>query len=676
VIRVGVDVGGTFTDVTVLDERLGRIEVLKLPSTPDSPERAVHEGIGRIRAARRVSSFVHGTTIATNALLEGKAPPVALLVTAGFRDVLEIARQERPHMYDLFSRRPEPLAPRYLRLEVPERMTYLGTPSLALDEARVREIARELVDAGVRSVAVCFLHSYANPAHEHAVRRIFGEEAPELDLTLSSDVVREFKEYERMSTAVVNAYVKPPVRRYLEQLRVALRDQGIDALHVMQSNGGMMNVDAACEQPVQTILSGPAAGALAGAETARLAGFEDAISIDMGGTSFDVSIAVGGSLVFTTEGEIAARAIKVPLIDIHTLGAGGGSIAWIDRGGGLQVGPESAGAVPGPACYGVGGVLPTVTDANVVLGRCDARGLLAGALHVDESAAREAVRRIAEPLRLTIERAAAGIVDVVNAAMVHGMRYVSVERGNDPREFVLVAFGGCGPAHAVDLANALDMRVVLIPLHPGLHSAFGLLRADHRRDFVATMIQALDGVDPERLGHVLEGLVEDAVEVFAADGVPAESVTLLPLAEARYVGQGAVLSVPFRRPVDASTPGDVVRAFHALHRRQYGFDQPGEAVEVVNLRVVATAPVEKPALVEEELDGPDSSAAEIGTRRVFFDGVALLTALYERELLRPGNKLDGPAVVHQVDSTTVVPPGHVLKVDPYRNLMITREQRR
>jgi N-methylhydantoinase A len=596
-------------------------------------------------------------------------------VTAGFRDVLEIARQERPDMYDLFSRRPEPLAPRHLRLEVPERMTYLGTPSLALDEARVREIARELVEAGVESVAVCFLHSYANTAHEREVRRLFAEEAPELDVTLSSDVVAEFKEYERMSTAVVNAYVKPPVRGYLAQLRVALRDQGIDGFQVMQSNGGMMNVDAASEQPVHTVLSGPAAGALAGAETGRLAGFEDVLSIDMGGTSFDVSIAVGGSLVFTTESEIAGRAIKVPLIDIHTLGAGGGSIAWIDRGGGLQVGPESAGAVPGPACYGQGGVEPTVTDANVVLGRFDSRGLLAGALRIDEDAAREAVRRVAEPLGLTVERAAEGIVDVVNAAMVHGMRYVSVERGNDPREFVLVAFGGGGPAHAVDLADALDMRAVLIPPHPGLHSAFGLLRADHRRDFVATLMEPVDALDPDRLGARLGMLVENALGVFAAEGMPAESVSLLPLAEARYLGQGTAISVPFGRTVDGSTTREIARAFHSLHRRQYGFDQPGEAVELVNLRLVATAPVEKPALVEEELGSPDGSAAEIGTRGVIFGGAALPTTLYDRDRLRAGNELDGPAIVHQVDSTTVVPPGRVLRVDPYRNLVITRTGR-
>lgn len=668
---MGVDVGGTFTDVAVLDQSLGNLEVLKLPSTPDDPGRAVSEGISRVRGARLVAGFVHGTTVATNALLEGKAPPVALLVTAGFRDVLEIARQERPLMYDVFSQRPEPLAPRFLRFEVPERMTHLGTPSRELDEARVREIARELLVAEIGSAAVCFLHSYANAAHEQAVRRIFAEEAPEVDLTLSSEIVPEFKEYERMSTAVVNAYVKPPVRRYLNRLGDRLRDEGLDGFQVMQSNGGMMSVEAASAQPVHTVLSGPAAGALAGAESGRLAGFDDVVSVDMGGTSFDVSIAVGGSLVFATESEIAGRAIKVPLIDIHTLGAGGGSIAWIDGGGGLQVGPESAGARPGPACYGLGGDRPTVTDANVVLGRFDSRGLLAGAVQIDVSAARSAIQQIAEPLGLSVERAAEGVIDVVNSAMVHGIRYVSVERGNDPRRFVLVAFGGGGPAHAVDLAHALDMRAVLIPPYPGLHSAFGLLRADYRRDFAVTLMESLDPSSEERLARGWDGLVDEALAMFEAENIPLSSAVLLKVAEARYVGQGSTIPVPVDGDAGEETTERIVREFNALHRQSYGFDRPNETVEVVNLRLVATGQVQKPSLVEANLVEPDCREAEIGSRAVFFDGSEVATKLYDRDLLRPGHELDGPAIIHQVDSTTVVPPAYRLRVDGYRNLVIT-----
>jgi N-methylhydantoinase A len=667
VIRIGVDTGGTFTDVAVLG-RDGGIETFKLPSTPADPGRAVSEGIRNVRAERPITGLVHGTTVATNALLEAKAPHVALVVTAGFRDVLEIGRQDRPSMFDLFSQPVAPLSPRYLRFEVRERMSYRGEPTKALDEAEMRQVARDIAASEANSVAVCFLHSYVNDLHERRAREILLDEAPRLDVTISSAIVPEFKEYERMSTSVVNAYVKPSVCDYLGRLSSALRDDGIDGFQVMQSNGGMIGADAAGEHPVQTVLSGPAAGALAGADTGAIAGYSNVMSVDMGGTSFDISVAVDRTLLFRTESEIAGRAIKVPIIDIHTLGAGGGSIAWIDKGGGLRVGPESSGAIPGPACYGRGGKRPTVTDANVVLGRFDARGLLGGTMAIDEGAARAAIQSLAQPLGLGVERAAEGVIEVVNTLMVGGMRYLSVERGHDPREFALVAFGGGGPAHAVDLARALNMCAVVVPPHPGLHSAVGLLQADYRHDFVATLLMPLDSTVAV-LEERFQILQRQALETFDAEGIDADAVKILRLVEARYAGQGATLSMPVAALLEEVA--ELRDDFDALHEHAYGFANITESVEIVNLRLVATARVEKPRLAQNPLSASDGAVALVATKPVIFGGIECTTSVYDRSLLQPGAAVMGPAIIHQVDSTTVVHPDHQVLVDEHQNLVIT-----
>ena len=514
--RLGVDVGGTFTDLALYDADTNRLEFAKTPSTPDNQAVGVAAGIAEL--ARRygvmpeqVDFFIHGTTVATNTLLERKGAVTALVVTAGFRDVLQIGRQERPSLYDWRIRRPEPLAPRRLRFEVAERVVHTGEVLTPLTGAEIDRVVARLAAADVDAIAVCLLHSYANPAHERALGEALRRSLPGVTVALSHEVLPEFKEYERMSTTAINAYVSPVMERYLRRLEHTISDAGLKSeLYIMQSNGGTMGVETAIERPVHTIMSGPAAGVIGAAAIARQAGHANAISIDMGGTSFDVSLCYQGEVRQTQESEIERLPIRVPMVDVHTLGAGGGSIAWIDAGGALRVGPSSAGAVPGPACYGSGGTQATVTDANVVLGRLGESGLLGGAMPLDAALARMAVReRIADPLGIGVEEAAEGIVQVVNASMVKGIRVVSVSKGYDPREFCLVAFGGAGPLHASELAEEMDIPRVLVPVAPGVTSALGLLVADLRHDFARTVLRPGTDITPRELTYWFE-LMETA----------------------------------------------------------------------------------------------------------------------------------------------------------------------
>ena len=489
--RLGVDVGGTFTDLVLHEVESNRLEFAKTPSTPADQSEGVTTGalqlVNRLGISpQAIAFFIHGTTVATNTLLERKGARTALIVTRGFRDVLQIGRQDRPDLYDWTIRRTEPIVPRRLRFEVTERVLHTGEVIEPVSDADVAGIVRRLEEEQVEAVAVCLLHSYAHPAHERQVGEAIRKALPDITLSISSEVAPEFKEYERMSTASINAFVAPVMERYLRSLQAGIEAQGIDSdLHIMQSNGGTMSADAAVEKPVHTILSGPAAGVIGSVGLAAQAGELNTISVDMGGTSFDISLCYQGEVRRTQDSEIDRLPIKVPMVDIHTLGAGGGSIAWIDPGGALRVGPHSAGAAPGPACYGQGGAEPTVTDANLLLGRLSPDAFLGGLMKLDIGLARDAVRdRIAEPLGLGIEEAAEGIVRVVNAGMIKGIRVVSVAKGYDPREFTLVTFGGAGPLHAAELASELNIPKVLVPIAPGVTSALGLLMADLRHDLV------------------------------------------------------------------------------------------------------------------------------------------------------------------------------------------------
>ena len=677
-IRLGVDIGGTFTDIVLLDEETGALVVAKVPSVPTDPASAlvaaVQRALDRAGAAPdRVAILAHGTTIVTNAVLEGKLPPTALVTTEGFRDVLEIGRHLRPDMYDLFQDKPTPIVPRERRLGVRERTAPDGTVLTAIDPESAREVIDAIRAMRVDAVAISFLHAYANPANELEMKRRLTEALPGVLVSASSDVCREIREFERTSTVALNAAAMPVVARYLAALRERIeRVLPETQVLLMQSNGGSMTVGAARQAPVHLIYSGPAAGVLACQFIGRLTGRENVLGFDMGGTSTDISIVYRDVPRMTTEGGIGAHPVKLPMLDVHTIGAGGGSVAWLDGGGGLQVGPRSAGADPGPVAYGRGGTEPTVTDANLVLGRLAPDRFLGGEMRLHRDAALAAIReRVAIPLGLDPVHAAYGIVRIANANMERALRVSSAERGYDPRDFALIAFGGAGPLHAAALAPAVGVPWVLVPEAPGVFSALGLLVADIRHDLVRSFLARADQVPPatlealfaelERVGHAL--LEDDGVE-------PARRV-LLRTADLRYVGQAYEVNVPLPpAPLDPARIGEVLTRFHAQHQRLFAHSAPRDPVEIVSLRVAAVAPVVPPALRERPPTG--ATPKPTGRRPVFFEEADGFVdcPVFDRGDLGPGTRLAGPAIVEQMDSTTVVHPGQVVVVDGWGNLLI------
>lgn len=675
---LGVDVGGTFTDLALFDQDRGALLLAKVPSTPADPAQGVIHGIRQLIeehdiAPHAITFLIHGTTVATNAILEGKGVPTALLATRGFGDILDIVRQDRPRLYDWRAMRPAPLVPRSQRWEVAERILYDGREALPLDENQVRQIISEIKAMGLTSIAVCYLHSYVNPIHEQRTGALIAQLYPEASVSLSCEVLPEIKEYERTSTTVMNATVMPIVERYLGRLSQTISEMGIASrVLVMQSNGGIMTAETAGRKSVHTILSGLAGGVLGGVTLARQAGFENVITIDMGGTSFDISLAYRGQIRFTRESEIGGHAITVPMIDVHTLGAGGGSIAWIDAGGALQVGPQSAGASPGPACYGLGGRQATVTDANLVLGRLNPHYLLGGAMALHVDLARQAIQReVADPLGLSLEAAAEGIIRIVNANMLKGIRVVSVERGYDPREFTVVAFGGGGPVHAAELARELGAKMVMVPPAPGITSALGLLMADFRHDYTRTYLCTTDAMDLEELNEAFAGLEAQASAQLLDEGVPAEDILLMRSVEMRYLGQGHNLEVPVPAGyLDAQALHTINDAFHRLHHTTYGYSRPDETTEFVNLRLAGIGRLPKPQPRPIPAGG-HASQALIGRRAVYFEGRWHDTPIYARSLLRAGHRLEGPAIVEQMDSTTVILPGQAGEIDELGNILIT-----
>ena len=678
--RLGVDVGGTFTDLVLYDTDTNRLEFAKTPSTPVNQALGVAAGIRELMGRHdvspdRIDFFIHGTTVATNTLLERTGAKTALIVTAGFRDVLQIGRQDRPDLYDWRIRRSDPLVPRRLRFEAQERVLHTGEALTPLESDALEGIVKRLREAHVDAVAVCLLHSYANPVHERAIGDAIRRELPDIPVSLSHEILPEFKEYERMSTTTINAYVAPVMERYLRRLEEGIAEAGLKSdLYIMQSNGGTMGVETAIERPVHTILSGPAAGVIGAVAIAQQAGELNSISIDMGGTSFDVSLSYRGEVRRTQESELERLPVRVPMVDIHTLGAGGGSIAWIDPGGALRVGPQSAGADPGPACYDNGGAEATVTDANLVLGRLGETSLLGGTMTLDTDLARDVIsERIAGPLGLTVEEAAEGIVQVVNASMVKGIRVVSVSKGYDPREFCLVAFGGAGPLHASELADEMDIPTVLVPVAPGVTSALGLLMADLRHDFAQTVLRPGSELSASEITSWYEQLETQAMEQMAREDVAPEDVSLIRAADARYVGQGYELEVMVESgKLDQRDVEQIVERFHDAHVRTYGYASRDNSVEVVNLRVTALASMPRPDLASDSRNGGgDPSRALIGERNVYFRNEPKPTSIYNRTRLRPGDVIEGPAIVEQLDSTTVVWEGQRATVDNYLNLIVT-----
>ena len=677
--RLGIDSGGTFTDVVLFDDKKKALHITKTPSTPANPAIGVINGIKKIVSqvgieSNEIASLVHGTTVATNALLEYKGIRTALILTEGFKDILSIGRQDRPKLYDYFERRPEPFIPRHLRFEVPERTLYDGEILRPLDEEQVRGIAEKLKGMGIRGVAVCLLHSYANPTHEKRIKEIFKEHYPEAVVSTSHEILPEFREYERMSTTVINTYVMPIIDRYLQDLQRMMREEGLTAdLNVMQSNGGVMTSRSAGEKSVHTILSGPAGGVMGSLAIGTQIGMKNLITVDMGGTSFDICLIHGGKIHFTKESEIGGHPIKIPMIDIHTIGAGGGSVAWIDPGGSLRVGPQSSGANPGPVCYRLGGKEPTVTDANLVLGRLDPSYYLGGEMSLDVEAAKQAILgKIARPLKLSLEEAAEGIIKVINASMVRGIRKVSVEKGFDAREFSMICFGGGGPLHSLELAEELRIPTVVVPISPGVNSALGLLIADFRYDYSQPFLKKTQDIRLDSFNQGFKDLEAKATQQMMEEKIPREDRVILRSVEMRYSGQGYELEVPV--PNGTLTRKDLKRisdTFHQTHRQLYGYASPQETTEFVYLRIAALGKIPKPKFKKEKEGDHKPARALKGKRKVFVQGKYVSPPIYERALLRPADKIQGPAIIEQMDSTTFLSYGHRAQVDPYLNLIVT-----
>ncbi len=684
--RVGIDTGGTFTDFVWLDGD-GRLQIYKHLSTPTDPSQAVLAGLAT-QAGPPEAMIVHGSTVATNALLERRGARTALITTAGFRDVLAIGRQNRPELYALVPTKPEPLVPKTWRFEVDERVTAQGEILKPLDISELDPIFRRFSEAGIESVAVCLLFSFLRPEHERRIRQVMRayESAAretrglkpdrEWHISLSSEILPEFREYERTSTTVINAYVAPLMSRYLNRLAVELAPR---ALAIMQSNGGIISAKTAGNQAARTVLSGPAGGVVGGQFVAGQAGFSDIITFDMGGTSTDVALCPG-RLPLTGEGEIAGMPLRLPMIDIHTVGAGGGSLAYLDPGGALHVGPQSAGADPGPACYGrwpetdsTPGIAgqATVTDANLILGRLDAEHFLGGQMRLEVSAATRAVGKLAEQMGGTLEEAAWSIIQVANINMEAAIRRISVERGYDPRLFTLVAFGGAGPLHACELAENLLIPRVFVPAVPGVLSALGMLVARPTKDYSQTVMKPLAENDDDSLIWLEESFADlerRALAEMQFEGFQADEVSLIRRLDMRYIGQSHELTVTL--PPDNKQPM-ITSLFHEEHERRYSYQRPEAPVEVVHIRLVAAAQSTLPALPREEDHGPDASQALLGRKPVWFNQKALFSLLFQRELLKSGNRFYGPAVVFQYDTTTVIPPGWQAKVDGYGNLILT-----
>jgi N-methylhydantoinase A len=677
-VRVGVDIGGTFTDIVTV--RDGRVGVHKTPSTPDAPEEAVVTGLEEVAARgadgreslalEDVGFLGHGTTVATNAVLEGEWAETALVTTEGFRDVLEIGRQTRPDLYDLHAEKPDPVVPRDRRFEVGGRIDERGRELEALDEAAVRDLAPALSDA--ESVAVSLLFPFEDDGHERRVRDLLREAGVDAAVSLSAEVLPEIREYERTLTTALNAALKPVMESYVGNLARDVREAGVRApLKVMGSNGGVVTADAARERPVNTLLSGPAAGVRGATYVAGRRGVSDLVTMDMGGTSCDVSLVTDGEPLVATETDVGGYPVAVPAVDVHTVGAGGGSVAHVDAGGALRVGPASAGADPGPVCYGRGGTRPTTTDAHLLLGRIDPAAF-GSDLDGAEADVRAAVEEhLADPLGTSVADAAAGVLEVANANMERALRVVSVERGFDPRSFTLVAYGGAGPLHAPALAAALDVPRVLVPRTAGVLSALGLLVSDSLYDHSASRVRPLADVDPATVEERFAALEARGRERLAEENHPVADREYERTADLRYVGQSFDLRVPVPDAVDEAALSTLAERFHDEHRRRYGHAAPGDPVELVTLRVRARGRVDPPDLAPGA-DAREGSLADArrGTRRVRFADERPETPVYDRPRLPVGASFDGPAVVEGPESTTVVRPGMAVTVDDDANLLV------
>lgn len=679
--RITVDTGGTFSDFVCLDEASGVISIAKVPSTPDDPSRAILQGIETFLGAGvrpgDVSFFCHGTTVGTNALLERKGARTGLLVTEGFRGVYEVGEQARPYgaaIFDVMYDRPPMLVPRSLTCEVRERVDFRGAVLCRLDEPALRETLRELAVQGVESVAVCLLFSFLHPAHEQRVRAIIAEDLPDCHVSLSSEVLPQIREYHRLSTTVINAYLQPLLAGYIARLDRRLAGAGLamPQKYVMQSNGGMARFTVAAERPVTTVLSGPAGGVTAGVAAGRMLGLANIVTFDMGGTSCDVALIRDGEPALASRGKIEGYDIAVPMMEINTVSAGGGTMATVNPLGELEVGPRSAGALPGPVCYGRGGAIPTVTDANLVLGYLSADNFLGGRMRLDAGSARAAIEEtIAAPLGLPVEQAAEGIIRIIDVKMEEAIKAISTMRGHDLRDFMLLAFGGAGPAHAGRIARHLGLAGVIVPPHPGVFSASGLQISDVKHDYVQSRMSPLAGLGVDDVEAMFARLEDAALKELRRDGFAAADIRLDRALDMRYAGQGYEVTVPCR--ADRLRAGGLTglrQAFDALHKTMFGHVAPHEPVEIVSYRLRGIGRVAPPRMQKYAPAGTPLDAALREYRQVRFDGASLACPVYQRERLDVGGVLAGPAIIDQFDSTTLVAPGQSARVDEWKNLII------
>ncbi len=670
--RVAVDVGGTFTDVFIFNEENGDIKVTKTPSTPSNPGQGILNGLDKAEVPlSEVTLFSHGTTVGTNALITRRLPPTALVTTEGFRDVIEIRRSTKPDLWDAYKDVAPPYIRRRDRLEVKERVDYDGNIVTPLDEEEARQLGAVLKKRGMEAVAICFMNSYANPEHELRMKEILQEELPDAFICTSAEVLPEIFEHERFSTTVVNAVLGPVAGKYLKKLTGHLREKGYQGeVLVLHCGGGVMTAETVSQCAARIASSGIAAGAISTSYIAKLCGYQNAMGLDMGGTSTDISLMYEGNIRITKDWAIEyGYPIMFPSIEILTIGAGGGSEAWIDEGKSLRNGPQSAGADPGPVCYNKGGTMPTNTDANLVLGRLNTK-ILGGAISLDkESAEKVIAEKIAQPFNFSTVEAANAIIKVANANMCDALKLISVRRGYDPREFALVAFGGAGSLHAAHLAQEMEIPVVIVPPFPGITSAMGCLLVDVRHDLSKTYLADVNKVKVEDLEREYEDLEAQAQKLLEEENTPTERMQLLRFLEMRYVGQWRSLSVPVSRPINSLE--EAIETFHNEHQREYAFANRDQAVQIYGLHVAAIGTVPKPNLKKYPKEG---SAKEgfIGTRQVYFEeaGGFVAAKIYDRAKIPAGATFEGPAIVEQLDSTVVVPPGVSVEVDEYLNIIM------
>ena len=681
--RVTVDTGGTFSDFVYLNEETGEVTISKVPSTPDDPSRAILHGIEMLLAkgvrADEIGYFCHGTTVGTNALLEGKGVPTGLLVTEGFRAIYPVGEQARPYgaaIFDVMYDKPSLLVPPSATGEVRERVDFRGDVLRDLDEAALRQTLSRLRHQKIESIAVCLLFSFLHPQHEHRVAEIIREQLPGCSISLSSEILPQIREYYRLSTTVINAYLQPILASYIAQLDRRLTGAGMSTKqkYIMQSNGGMSTFEGAARRAVATVLSGPAGGVTAGAYACRMTGFQNIITFDMGGTSCDVALIKDGEPFLSSRGKIEGRDLAVPMMDINTVSAGGGTVAKVDKFGALEVGPESAGAVPGPACYSRGGTMPTITDCNLVLGYLSAGNFLGGQMQLDNGAARSAINDVvSKPLNMDMEDAAEGIIRIIDVKMAEAIKAISTMRGHDLRDFMLLAFGGAGPVHACRIARDLGMAGVIVPLYPGVYSAIGLVMSDVKHDYIQSRLTPLAEIAPKDLSGMFDQLAARALEDLRADGFAADTISIQHSIDMRYAGQGYEIAIACE-PEKMSVEGlrALRKSFDEVHRGMFGHMAPDEPVEIVSYRVRGIGMVPPVQMPRFKKAGTPLKDARRETRKVRFDGKTVDCPIYQREKLDVGLTFSGPAVLDQFDCTTVICPGQTVRVDEWKNLIVTQ----